>query len=305
VHKLFRFTDSVVFSFDGDAAGRRAARKALDGALPYATDVRSIKFLFLPAEHDPDSYIREFGREAFAKCVADATPLSRFLIEAAREGCDVTTAEGRAHLAANAKPLWQLLPDGALKRQLLGEIAEAVQLDVSDLDGLWSGRPAASRRESGDSRRGRREAPRPPRRLPGRQAPVSRADHAARLLLGQSQAWEQLTNEDHAALCALAAPHGALFAWLDSQVHEHGPLPWGQLHEALQGQPIGEFAERLMVDVPTAGTPPADAAAELRDLLDRMIVDRLKAEETAAIEAGDLDRYRSLHARRRGLEATL
>jgi DNA primase len=61
VHKLFRFTDSVVFSFDGDAAGRRAARKALDGALPYATDVRSIKFLFLPAEHDPDSYIREHG----------------------------------------------------------------------------------------------------------------------------------------------------------------------------------------------------------------------------------------------------
>ena len=55
VQKLFRFTDSVVFSFDGDAAGRRAARKALDGALPYATDVRTVKFLFLPAEHDPDS----------------------------------------------------------------------------------------------------------------------------------------------------------------------------------------------------------------------------------------------------------
>ena len=55
VQKLFRFTDNVVFSFDGDGAGRRAARKALDGALPYATDVRSVKFLFLPAEHDPDS----------------------------------------------------------------------------------------------------------------------------------------------------------------------------------------------------------------------------------------------------------
>jgi DNA primase len=69
VQKLFRFTDNVVFSFDGDGAGRRAARKALDGALPYATDVRSVKFLFLPAEHDPDSYIREFGKEAFAHCV--------------------------------------------------------------------------------------------------------------------------------------------------------------------------------------------------------------------------------------------
>ena len=66
VHKLFRFTDQVVFSFDGDAAGRRAARKALEAALPYATDTRNVKFLFLPPEHDPDSYIRAHGSEAFA-----------------------------------------------------------------------------------------------------------------------------------------------------------------------------------------------------------------------------------------------
>ena len=84
VQKLFRFTDSVVFSFDGDEAGRRAARKALDGALPYATDVRTVKFLFLPAEHDPDSYIREFGRDAFARFVSEAMPLRVFLIEPAR-----------------------------------------------------------------------------------------------------------------------------------------------------------------------------------------------------------------------------
>ena len=65
VHKLFRFTESVIFSFDGDAAGRRAAGRALEAALPHATDTRSIKFLFLPSEHDPDSYVRELGSEAF------------------------------------------------------------------------------------------------------------------------------------------------------------------------------------------------------------------------------------------------
>jgi DNA primase len=69
VQKLLRFTDSVVFSFDGDAAGRRAARKALDGALPHATDTRSVKFLFLPAEHDPDSFMPR------RLCPASATPL--------------------------------------------------------------------------------------------------------------------------------------------------------------------------------------------------------------------------------------
>ena len=137
VHKLFRFTDTVVFSFDGDAAGRRAARKALDGALPYATDTRNIKFLFLPAEHDPDSFVREYGADAFARHVHDATPLSRFLLEAASEGCDLGQAEGRARMSSNARPLWNLLPDGALKRQLLAEIADKAQLPSAELDGLW------------------------------------------------------------------------------------------------------------------------------------------------------------------------
>ena len=137
VQKLFRFTDSVVFSFDGDNAGRRAARKALDGALSYATDVRSIKFLFLPQEHDPDSFIRAQGSEAFSNCVAQATPLSKFLIEVASEACDLQSAEGRAHLSSNASPLWRALPDGALKRQLLTELAHLIQLDPGELAGLW------------------------------------------------------------------------------------------------------------------------------------------------------------------------
>ncbi|WP_225977260.1 DNA primase, partial [Paracidovorax avenae] len=138
VHKLFRFTDTVVFSFDGDAAGRRAARKALDGALPYATDTRSVKFLFLPAEHDPDSFVRAHGTDAFARHVQGAMPLSRFLVEAAGEGCDLGLAEGRARMAANARPLWSALPDGALKRQLLGELAELAQLTSADLSDLWN-----------------------------------------------------------------------------------------------------------------------------------------------------------------------
>ncbi|MBV7544090.1 DNA primase [Acidovorax sp. sic0104] len=152
VHKLLRFTESVVFSFDGDAAGRRAARKALDGALPHATDTRSIKFLFLPAEHDPDSFIREHGTDAFARHVSEAVPLSRFLVESASEGCDLATAEGRAHMASNARPLWSALPDGILKRQVLGELADLTQLKAQDLADLWgqaAGRDAPRPTHSG------------------------------------------------------------------------------------------------------------------------------------------------------------
>ena len=150
VQKLFRFTDSVVFSFDGDNAGRRAARKALDAALPFATDVRTVKFLFLPQEHDPDSYIREHGQEAFAAYVAKAVPLSKFMLEAAAEGCDLDTAEGRAHMASNARPLWSLLPDGTLKRQLLAEIADQVLIDSRELLQIWQ--PAVTPYKNSSSR---------------------------------------------------------------------------------------------------------------------------------------------------------
>ena len=138
VHKLFRFTDSIVFSFDGDKAGRNAARKALEAALPYASDTRSIKFLFLPAEHDPDSFIREHGSDAFARHVSNALPLNQFLMEAASMECDLGQAQGRAKFSSQARPLWRLLPDGAFKRLVLGEIAQKIQIDARELSELWA-----------------------------------------------------------------------------------------------------------------------------------------------------------------------
>ncbi|MBA4254943.1 MAG: DNA primase [Polaromonas sp.] len=137
VHKLFRFTDAVVFSFDGDAAGQRAAVKAMVASLPFAQDTRSIKFLFLPPEHDPDSFIRANGAPAFAQRVQEAVPLSQFMQDTAAARCDLATAEGRALMASHAKPLWSALPDGALKRQLLGELAQRIGLAVTELSDLW------------------------------------------------------------------------------------------------------------------------------------------------------------------------
>src|SRR5690606_28415431 len=78
IQKLLRASDKIVFSFDGDTAGRRAAWRALQTCLPLVRDDVSMRFLFLPAEHDPDSYVREFGPDAFRATVAEAMPLSRF-----------------------------------------------------------------------------------------------------------------------------------------------------------------------------------------------------------------------------------
>jgi DNA primase len=133
VQKLFRFTEQIVFGFDGDAAGRRAAGRALEAALPFATDTRRISFLFLPAEHDPDSYIREFGPEAFDACVRKAVPLSRQLLEHAGADCDLDSAEGRARLLTQAIPLIALLPEGALRGLIADELAQVAKASADDV----------------------------------------------------------------------------------------------------------------------------------------------------------------------------
>ncbi len=331
IQKLFRFTDAVVFSFDGDAAGRRAARKALDAALPYATDVRNVKFLFLPAEHDPDSFIREHGEEAFKRYVSEAVPLSRFLIDSARDGCDLNSFEGRSLFASNARPLWQALPDGALKRQLLSEIAKLVELGGRELQELWQPKGSDFNRSNGTGgKKGyqngnfSRNSDGGPRQFSsqftshyssaapsfGLRTPVaSRADHAARLLLGDMAAWDQLTSEEHAMLAEQAVPHGPLFAWIDTQMQEHGPMPWGALREGLREHPAEALALKLMAGSESAAeVNAAEAALELRQLLDRMLIERLGLAMNQAIEASKSDpsalqRYRELQKRKLELEA--
>ena len=324
LQKLFRFTDSVVFSFDGDAAGRRAARKALDGALAFASDTRSVKFLFLPAEHDPDSFIREFGKDAFARYITEAVPLSRFLIDSAREHCDLHTAEGRAHFASNAKPLWGQLPDGALKLQLLGEIADLVQLSSRELTDIWNPKPRGQKSETpnryqknSDSRNGTegyryktRIKPDHQTRLGSGSRPASRADHAVRILLGDMAGLEFLSAEDHAMLCELPAPHGPLFTWLEAQMLEHGAQPWVALREGLVGHEGEELALRVMADHENVTQEEAgDAQQELRNLLNRILIEQLKDQETEAIQASKADPsalllYRELRDRRLLLQAT-
>ena len=185
VHKLLRFTEKVIFSFDGDAAGRRAAGRALEAALPHATDTRSFRFLFLPKEHDPDSYVREFGTKAFEQYVLEALPLSQQLIEVAQQDCDMATAEGRARMLAQARPLWSALPEGALQRQLLGELALKANLPLADLQALWKTEAPRARRASRDAGDG----------APWHDAPPD-LDEANQQAAGGAEGFEQRTARD-------------------------------------------------------------------------------------------------------------
>jgi DNA primase len=318
VQKLFRVTDSVVFSFDGDAAGRRAARKALDGALPYATDVRSIRFLFLPDPHDPDSFVREFGADAFSRSVHDATPLSRFLVETAREGCDLSTAEGRALLASQARPLWALMPEGVLKTQLLHELSDLIQIGPHELQHLWStertpssgsvtstqagqGTPRSGKgRWNGPAARGQRTGPAQPAMGTGpRRQAASRQDRAAQLLFTTMVAWEELSPPQQTLLCDLPAPHGELFAWLDHQLHEHGVQPWATLREALRGHPHEAWICALVDQAPKELE---HDNAELASILHEMEKSDLSAQLSAmaprvASDPALYERFKTLSAR--------
>ncbi|MFZ9185089.1 MAG: DNA primase [Polynucleobacter sp.] len=142
VRTLLRQTDRIVFSFDGDAAGQRAAQRALEACLPILSDDKEIRFLFLPSEHDPDSYIRQYGSAAFEQAINQAMPLSGFFFKLASDGNDLATPEGRAKTHHVAKPWLQSMPAIALRSQLLRELANRTASSVSELEQFCALTPA-------------------------------------------------------------------------------------------------------------------------------------------------------------------
>ena len=138
VRMLLRQTDKVVFSFDGDSAGQRAAQRALEACLPLMSDDKEIRFLFLPTEHDPDSYVRAYGATAFEKVIKEAMSISSFFFKVVSEDHELTTPEGRAHTHHAAKPLLLSMPPIALRTQILRELAIRTNTTPAELESFCS-----------------------------------------------------------------------------------------------------------------------------------------------------------------------
>lgn len=147
IRKLLRLVDRVVFSFDGDAAGRKAAWRALEASLPQAADTKAIDFVFLPDGHDPDSYVRSVGAEGMRSAIEAATPLSALLVGELSSQVDLATAEGRARLQALARPLLGQLAAPGLRVQLIHRIAELARISVAEFERYLS--------QAGENERGR------------------------------------------------------------------------------------------------------------------------------------------------------
>ena len=154
VSKLLRLADELVFCFDGDAAGRKAAWRALEVSLPLAPDQKPIRFLFLPQGDDPDTYIRKHGKEVFEQLAGQAPLLSEFLLAELRSQADVRSVEGRAQFLVAAKPHIQKITAASLKLQLVKEVARLAGVTQEEAEKALDltseptfRRPAAARRE--------------------------------------------------------------------------------------------------------------------------------------------------------------
>ncbi|MEO8331602.1 MAG: DNA primase [Gallionella sp.] len=183
VQKLLRLTEHIVFSFDGDLAGQRAAWRALENALPYLQDGKRISFLFLPVEHDPDSFIREFGKDVFEQRVQEAMPLSAYLLREVSAGLDLRSQEGRNQLLQRAKPLLTAIIAPATALLLRKEVAALSGVSQEELEALYAIEPVA-------------RAPRRSYQKAGRSAPSA---HRLLLqcLLAQPELGAQLSAEWH------------------------------------------------------------------------------------------------------------
>jgi DNA primase len=273
VQKLLRQTENVIFSFDGDTAGRRAARRALEACLPHASDNKSLKFLFLPSEHDPDSYIREFGTEAFETMVQDAMPLSQFFLNEVSAGNDLQTAEGRARVLFDAKPLLQIMPASALRLQLIRQLAQTAESTVEEIVSLFEMQQATPR--------GRKVA-----QAIKRKAPVELERQVLRLLLSHPILVRELDAPAVNMLLSAGADGGEMLGQLLAACDElPGTLQFAVLAQVLQ-EKSGEFDELIAEIAAESESELELARKELFGALRKTSIKTLKAEQERLIATG-------------------
>lgn len=327
VQTLMRQTDKIVFSFDGDAAGQRAAKRALEACLPMLADDKEIRFLFLPTEHDPDSYIRERGEEAFADAVKSAMPLSTFLIQTAGDGHDWNTAEGRAQAQSAAKPYFKAMPPIALRAQILRELALKTGATQAELERFYGiqievPKPQATPAMAGGSIEKREQASsgtwpkkefnRSDKKVPKLvlQKPIAPTDLAEQLMrifvqfpmLAKHLSDKQMSLAYQAARARSEKAHEVMSDLLQRAKLLADGSGFAVFQAALEESTHAKAYEFLRDRVLSAELSEEDAIKHLEGAFKKIELDEIKQEMqaiTAKIEAGngssaDMERYRQL-----------
>ncbi len=322
VRALMRQTDRIIFSFDGDAAGQRAAKRALEACLPMMADDKEIKFLFLPTEHDPDSFVRERGAPAFEEAIRQAMPLSSFLIQVANEGHDWNTPEGRAQTQHAAKPLLLSMPAIALRAQLIRELAQRVGITPAELESFCGFKPVVEQKPmtpvanngsdkymSGAGSNGKKPWTKkaPVSSGPPPTAPTDLAEQILRILLQFPFFARKLEPEAKRLILAAAQKRSEkAMALMSDLIFQCEQMPsnvgFAVFQEQLDRAPLAKsyaiLRERIMQSDLTEDIAKEDFYSTLKklehiDLKDQMteIAARIAAGQT---QEGDVERYRQL-----------
>ena len=232
---LMRQADSIYFCFDGDSAGRKAAWRALENALPQLKDDKSLHFLFLPEEHDPDSYIRAYGKAQFEDALLNQSkPLSEYFWEHLSDDLNLNTQEGKAELVKTSSPLLAQITAPALAYLLKQRLSELVGIDPDNLAQLLG-----------------QEAPKRHVKQKNYKLPPISVKQPVMLTLVQRQIRSLLINPDWAAYIDLPdylALDGdfACLANLAETIKSHAAVPaTAQVLEYMRGSPYEETVNQI------------------------------------------------------------
>lgn len=232
---LMRQADSIYFCFDGDSAGRKAAWRALENALPQLKDDKSLHFLFLPEEHDPDSYIRSYGKTQFEDALLNQSkPLSEYFWEHLSDGINLNTQEGKAELVKTSSPLLAQITAPALAYLLKQRLSELVGIDPDNLARLLG-----------------QEAPKRHVKQKSYKLPPISVKQPVMLTLVQRQIRSLLINPDWAAYIDLPDylvldDDFACLANLAESIKSHAAVPeTAQVLEYMRGSPYEETINRI------------------------------------------------------------
>jgi DNA primase len=313
--RVFRLVSEVVFAFDGDRAGRGAAWRALQHALPEAREGREMRFLFLPEGHDPDSLVGEEGREKFEARLAQAEPLSEYLVRALSEEVDLSHADGRARFAEAARPLVAKVPPGVYRELLLGRVAQAIKLSPERLEALWTGgaKPAATASTASavaSGAHGFGGEPAKPRTLPrhaagGRGTLMRQAINAVLRFPASAQA---VTDAERGSLDRVTEAGVELLRELLDNLRAQPAQSSGQVIQRWEGRGEQESLVRLLQKQDDVIADAAAAAVELKgaiqklgELADEKLFEALKTKASTygmdALDASELVEFKRLATR--------
>jgi len=285
VQKLLRQTDEIVYCFDGDGAGRRAAWRALENSLALLVDGKQLKFLFLPEGEDPDSYVRKQGKEAFESLLTKgAVPLSRFLLDELAGKVDLDAAEGRAKLVHDAKPLLRQMQPNVLRAQLLRDLAERSRLSPAEVAQLCElgAAPAQGRARPA-------EAPAPRKPL------TSITRQLVRLLVATPSCLDRVTPERRALL---DGPEFAPVVELVDTLTGGGATTSAMLLEATRESRYAELYREVAGEALAVAGDEDTAREDLKGLFDKLELERVQHEYRQLTASGVRDeRYQQLSRR--------